>query len=130
MTTFRMAAMTAIVLTAAAVPAVAQKTGGGTAVQQAPATATKGSQVSDAMVNRVGKAIRNISTIRQQYTQRAEASNSPQARQELNSEAQRDMAKAVSDQGLTLQQYDQVIQMAQADQTLRQRLLSVAQSNN
>jgi hypothetical protein len=129
MISFRMAAVAASALMAA-VPAVAQQTSGNTAVQQTPDTATQGSPVSDVMVHRVGKAIRNVSMIRQQYTQRAQASKSPQAQQELNSEAQRDMAKAVSDQGLTLQQYDQVIHMAQADQTLRQRLLSVAQSNN
>jgi hypothetical protein len=128
MISFRMAAVAASALMAA-VPAVAQQTSG-SAVQQTPDTATQGSPVSDVMVHRVGKAIRNVSMIRQQYTQRAQASKSPQAQQELNSEAQRDMAKAVSDQGLTLQQYDQVIHMAQADQTLRQRLLSVAQSNN
>jgi hypothetical protein len=129
MISFRMAAVAASALMAA-VPAVAQQTSGNTAVQQTPDTAAQGSPVSDVMVHRVGKAIRNVSMIRQQYTQRAQASKSPQAQQELNSEAQRDMAKAVSDQGLTLQQYDQVIHMAQADQTLRQRLLSVAQSNN
>lgn len=130
MTVFQMAAVAAMVLTTATVPAVAQQTGGGASVQQAPGTATQGKQVSDVMVNRVGKAIRNVSMIRQQYSQRADASKSPQARQELNTQAQRDMAKAVTDQGLTLQQYDQVIQLAQADQTLRQRLLSVAQSND
>lgn len=130
MTIFRIAAMAAIVVTTAIAPAVAQQAGGGASAQQAPGTATQGTPVSDAMVNRVGKAIRNVSMIRQQYSQRAEGSKSPQAREELNNDAQRDMAKAVSDQGLTLQQYDQVIQLAQADQKLRQRLLSVAQSND
>jgi hypothetical protein len=38
------------------------------------------------------------------------------------------MLKAISDQGLSVQQYDQAIQMAQRDDTLKQRLLSVAQS--
>lgn len=128
MINFRIAAMAAMALTAA-VPAVAQQTGGSTGVQHAPGTAKQGSPVSDAMVHRVGKAIRNVSMIRQQYTEREQASKSPQAQQELNSQAQHDMAKAVSDQGLTLQQYDQVIHQAQSDGTLRQRLLTVAQSN-
>jgi Domain of unknown function (DUF4168) len=38
------------------------------------------------------------------------------------------MMKAISDQGLSVQQYNQVIQMAQADPSLKQRLISVAQS--
>ncbi len=130
MSAFRMAAVAAVMLTAAAIPAVAQQNGGGNVVQQAPGASTQGNQVSDAMVHRVGKAIRNVTMVRQQYTQQAQASKSSQARQDLDTQAQRDMAKAVTDQGLTLQQYDQVIQMAQADPTLRQRLLSVARSND
>ena len=130
MSAFRMAAIAAVLLTAAGIPAVAQQSGGGSAVQQPPGAATQVSPVSDAMVHRVGKAIRNVTMVRQQYTQQAQASKSPQARQALDTEAQRDMAKAVTDQGLTLQQYDQVIQMAQADPSLRQRLLSAAQSND
>jgi hypothetical protein len=38
------------------------------------------------------------------------------------------MVKAIGDQGLSVQQYDQAIQMAQNDATLKQRLLSAAQS--
>lgn len=38
------------------------------------------------------------------------------------------MIKAINDQGLSVQQYNQVIQMAQADPTLKERLLSVAQA--
>ena len=130
MTIFRMAAVAATVLMTAAIPAVAQQNGG-TAAQQAPGAAAQGSPVSDVMVQRVGKAIRNVTMIRQQYSQQTQAaSKSPQAQQTLDNQAQRDMAKAVTDQGLTLQQYDQVIQMAQADATLRQRLLSVARSSN
>lgn len=129
MTYIRMAAVAAVML-AAGYPAVAQQSNGGAVVQQAPGTATQAGPVSDVMVHRVGKAIRNVTVIRQQYTQQAQASKSPQARQTLDTQAQRDMAKAVTDQGLTLQQYDQVIQMAQADPTLRQRLLSVARSND
>jgi hypothetical protein len=130
MTISRMATVAAVILTAAGVPAVAQQSNGGAVVQQTPGTATQAGPVSDVMVHRVGKAIRNVTVIRQQYAQQAQASKSPQARQDLDTQAQRDMAKAVTDQGLTLQQYDQVIQMAQADQTLRQRLLSAARSND
>jgi hypothetical protein len=69
-----------------------------------------------------------MAQIRQGYTQRAQSANSQQQQQELTDQAQKDMAKAISDQGLSIQQYNQVIQMAQTDPTLKQRLLSVAQS--
>jgi hypothetical protein len=129
MTVSRIAAVAAVVFTTAVVPAMAQQSGTGTGMPQS-GSATQAGPLSDAMVHRVGKAIRSVTMIREQYTQRAQASNSPQARQTIDRDAQRDMAKAVTDQGLTLQQYDQVIQMAQADPTLQQRLLSVARSND
>jgi uncharacterized protein DUF4168 len=129
MTVFRMAAVAACLLTTAGLPAIAQ-TGGSTVVPGTAGTATQANSVPDATVQRVGKAIRNVTQIRQQYTQRLQASTSPQTRQELDTQAQRDMTKAVTDQGLTLQQYDQVIRLAQADQTLRQRLLTVARSSD
>lgn len=130
MTGIRMAAVAAFLLTTAGFPAIAQQSGGGTVVPGTAGIATQSSSVSDVTVQHVGKAIRNVTQLRQQYTQRVQASTSQQARQELDTQAQRDMTKAVTDQGLTLQQYDQVIQLAQADPTLRQRLLAVARSND
>ena len=38
------------------------------------------------------------------------------------------MVQAINDQGLLVEQYNQVIQMAQADPTLKKRLPSAAQS--
>jgi Domain of unknown function (DUF4168) len=80
------------------------------------------------MVRKVGTALRHVATIRQQYSQKAQSVNSPQQRQDLNDQAQKDMMKAIDDQGLSVSQYDQTIQMAQNDPNLRQRLLKVAQS--
>jgi len=124
----RMAALAATIgISAAIVPAAAQQSGRNNASPQAPGAATQQSQLSDATVEKVGKALRSMATIRQEYTAKAQSTESQQQQKELADHADVDMVKAVSDQGLSVQQYNQVIQMAQADPNLKQRLLSVAQ---
>jgi vacuolar-type H+-ATPase subunit H len=129
MTQCRMVALaTAVVVATAVVPALAEQAGRDAAAPQAPgATTQRGEQLSDMTVQKVGKALRQAATIRQQYTDRAQ-SKPPQQQEQLTEQAQGEMIKAINDQGLSVQQYNQVIQMAQADPTLKQRLLSVAQS--
>jgi vacuolar-type H+-ATPase subunit H len=129
MTQCRMVALaTAVVVATAVVPALAEQAGRDAAAPQAPGTTTqRGEQLSDMTVQKVGKALRQAATIRQQYTDRAQ-SKPPQQQEQLTEQAQGEMIKAINDQGLSVQQYNQVIQMAQADPTLKQRLLSVAQS--
>jgi hypothetical protein len=134
MTVFRMAVLAAAVsASATVVPAVAQQSGRpntapqGAAPQTPGATAPQG-QLADATVQKVGKALRSMATIRQEYTEKAQSTKSPDQQKELTDQAQSSMVKAIGDQGLSVQQYNQVIQMAQADPNLKERLLSVAQS--
>ena len=61
--------------------------------------------MSDAMVSKVGTALRHVVFIRRQYTQRAQAAHSPQEQQTLSDQTRSEMLKAISDQGLSLQQY-------------------------
>jgi hypothetical protein len=87
--------------------------------------------MSDAMVTKVGTALRHVAMIRQQYSQRAaQSANSPQQQQTLSDQAKTEMVKAIGDQGLSVQQYQQAIQMAQNDEGLKRRLLSVAESGD
>jgi hypothetical protein len=73
--------------------------------------------------------LRHISAIRKTYEQRAKAADNQQQMQDLNNQAQKEMVRAISDQGLSLEQYRQAIQMAQANPTLRQRLITAAEQS-
>ena len=115
----RVVAAAAAVLMACAAPVAAQ---------QAPVAPSQQGQMSDSMVQKVGAALRHVAMIRQQYSQRAQSVGSTQERQTLSDQAKTDMMKAIGDQGLSVQQYDEAIQMAQNDATLKQRLVSAAQS--
>jgi hypothetical protein len=122
----RTVAATAALLLAA-LPVAAQQTP--TAPQRSAAPAQQG-QMSDAMVTKVGTALRHVAMIRHQYSQNAQAAHSPEQQQALSNQARSEMLKAINDQGLSEQQYDQAIQMAQNDEALKQRLLSVARSED
>lgn len=126
---FRAAAATAAAMMALAVAAHAQQAGP-SPTTQVPGATTQQGQMSDAMVQRVGRALRHVASIRQQYAQRAQSVTSPQQQQALTAQAEGDMEKAITDEGLSVQQYDQAIQMAQADPTLRHRVVSAAQSGD
>ncbi len=125
MTDLRAAVVAAAIAAAVAVPALAQQNGSDA---QTPGATIQQGDLSDAMVQKVGTVLRQTVTIRQKYAERAQATKSSQEQQALATEAQTEMVQAISDQGLTVQQYNQVIQMAQADPTLKQRLLAAAQS--
>jgi hypothetical protein len=129
----RTPALAAALAAGLVVPAFAQPSGSGAPSGQAPqaqgAPIQQGA-VSDAMVHKVGAALRQTVTIRQKYAERAQSQpkTSTQDQQALATAAESEMVQAISDQGLSVQQYNQVIQMAQADPALKQRLLSAAQS--
>jgi hypothetical protein len=101
-----------------------------TAAQQTPTAPAQQAEMSDAMVTKVGTAMRHVAKIREQYSQRAQGAKSPQQQQALSDEARDKMLTAISDEGLSLQQYNSAIQMAQNNQTLTQRLLSAVQSGD
>ena len=131
-----MAALAAALGVALAVtPSVAQQTqqggqsGRGAAAPQSGAPTQQG-KLSDSTVQKVGTALRQMATIRQEYSERAQSTTAPQQQKELTDQAQTEMVKVISDQGLSVQQYNQVIQMAQADPGLKERLLQVAQSGD
>jgi Domain of unknown function (DUF4168) len=127
-----MKASRAIVLMAsllmlAALPAAAQQA---PTTPKSPATSSQQGQMSETMVAKVGTALRHVAMIRQEYSQRAQSTNSPQQQQALSDQARTEMVKAIGDQGLSVQQYQQAIQMAQNDDSLKRRLLSVAEAGD
>ena len=133
-----MAALAAALGVALAVtPSVAQQGGqsgrnaaGPQSGAAGPGVTGQQGKLSDTTVQKVGTALRQMASIRQEYSERAQATPAPQQQKELTDQAQTEMVKVISDQGLSVQQYNQVIQMAQADPALKERLLQVAQSGD
>jgi hypothetical protein len=129
MVSLPMFAAAVIVTTTLAAPALAQQNRGDAPAVQAPGTTAQPGEMSDAMVRKVGTALRQVATIRGQYDKNAQTANTQQELQDLNKRTEQEMTKAISDQGLSVQQYRQAIQMAQADPKLKQRIISAAEQS-
>jgi hypothetical protein len=81
---------------------------------------------SDEMIAKVGTAVGRIAAIQQSYGPRVAAAENEDEKQGLQKQATIDAVKAISDQGLTVEQYNEVVVAAQDDTELEERLIEAA----
>jgi len=85
--------------------------------------------VSDQQITQAAVAMQKVMSIRQAYNQRMDSAK-PEDRGRIAEEGQTAMKQAVADQGLSVQQYNAILQLAQNDPDVRAKLMSrVPQSN-
>ena len=85
--------------------------------------------VSDQQITQAAVAMQKVMSIRQTYNQRMDSAK-PEDRGRIAEEGQTAMKQAVADQGLSVQQYNAILQLAQNDPDVRAKLMSrVPQSN-
>lgn len=87
---------------------------------------TSDTAISDETLTRAGRAFHDVSQINQDYNNRYAATADPSARQQLVSEDYQRGVEAVARNGLSVDQYNRVLAVAQQDPSVRQRLLSIA----
>jgi|GEM_PF-394249 len=89
--------------------------------QGAPAAAPQTEQidVSDSDVQGFVEAYMAVQAVNQEYTQKLQAVEDPEEATELQQEAQGKMEEAVSDSGLSIDQYQQIANQAGQDEELR-----------
>jgi hypothetical protein len=88
--------------------------------QARPQAQSASPAISDAKLNAAAAAIRQVSSIQQSYQRKIEAA--PSDKQRLTIEANDAMAKAVTDQGLSVDEYNSIIGTAQNDPAVREKL--------
>jgi hypothetical protein len=97
-----------------------------TQTQSPPSTTkpnrTAPSDISEQKLDAAAKAVRNVSTIRDSYEQKLVKAPADQ-KAKLADEASDAMAKAVTDQGLSVEEYTTIIEVAQNDPAVRNKLL-------
>ena len=114
---------TTLLMGAAAFPAMAQSTGPSTGNMQATAPGSAQPDLSDVTIHKAGAAMRQVTAIRQDYTQRIQATKAPDQQAALRQQADTASVKAVEDHGLTVQQYNQVLRTAMANPDVKAHLL-------
>jgi hypothetical protein len=85
--------------------------------------ALQGEDVPDQVVSQVGKAVAQIMKLRQSYVDVVATAETEEQRQHLASEIEDAAVRAISDQGLTVDQYNHVITATQADSELEERVM-------
>jgi uncharacterized protein DUF4168 len=105
---------------ASAPVAQAQTPQGGTGQsgQQTPPAAAIPEQKLDA----VATALERVTSVRQDFQERLNAAPGDD-QQRIASEANTAMSKAVTDQGLSLDEFNAIIRMAQSDPDMREKIL-------
>lgn len=98
-------------------PALAQNQAPAGAAHTAPAA-----NISDQKLDAAAKALQNVTTVRENYQQKIAAA-SPADKQRLASEGNDALKKAVTDQGLSVDEYNRIITVAQNDPSVRAKLL-------
>lgn len=106
--------------TVLAVPALAQE-------QQAPAASESSApSYSDQQLQAFAVAFLEVDKVKRDYTQRLQNAGSEDAQKTIQSEASQEMKKAVEGtDGISLDQYNQIIQSAQTDPDLAGKLNNV-----
>lgn len=127
-----LASLALISWTAAAQPGpggTAPGQSGGTAPGQTLASpAPTGAAPSDDTVREAGAALHDVVGIRQSYGPRIQSA-SPDQRHSLAEQAANEEVAAVKRHGLSVDQFNDVVQTARADPTVRSRLLAAAGIN-
>jgi len=67
--------------------------------------------------------------VKQSYTQQIEATPSDADKQRLVDEANKELVKAVTDQGLSVEEYTSIMVVAQNDPAVRQKIIQKMRPN-
>jgi hypothetical protein len=77
--------------------------------------------ITDQKLDQTAAAIKRVASVKQDYQQRI-ATASPTDKERLAEEGRKELAKAITDQGLSVGEYDAILQTAQKDPDVLQKL--------
>jgi len=89
---------------------------------QAPAPASPAASISDEALDAAAVAIQRVASIRRDYVQQLEEA-SPQDQPRILTEAGNALEQAVTDQGLSIEQYAAILEVAENDPQVRQKII-------
>lgn len=92
-----------------------------------PSPSSPSVNISDQKLDQAAAAIERVTTVKQDYEQRM-AGAPPADQERLADEATEAMVKAVNEEGLSVEEYNSIIQVAQTDPDVRQRILQRLQT--
>jgi hypothetical protein len=91
------------------------------------AHATLSSDVTDDLLAKTGRALSGLAQVRETFRVRASAATTEEERQQLSHRADQAATAAVSEQGLSVDQYSRVLAAADENPEIEERLVAAAQ---
>lgn len=91
--------------------------------------AQQSGDVPDQVVTQVGKAVVEIMKLRQSFEEEMATARTEEDAQNLANQVETEAVRVISDQGLTVDQYNQVISAAESDANLEQRVLAACRAD-
>jgi hypothetical protein len=85
--------------------------------------------ITDETISKVGRAVGQIALIREAYREGLTELDSEDDKQELAERAEAAAVHAISEQGLTISEYNRVVASADDDPDLEDRLVAAAQAD-
>jgi predicted TIM-barrel fold metal-dependent hydrolase len=87
----------------------------------APAAPDKSASIPDQKLDAAAAAIEKVAVLKQDYQQRIAAA-APADKERVLNEAVGALKKAVNDQGLSVEEYDSILEVAQNDPDVREKI--------
>jgi len=79
--------------------------------------------LSDQKLSAVAAALERVASLQKDYRQRIAAAEAPADKERIVAEAHNEFTKAVTDQGLSVEEYASILDLAQDDPEIRAKLL-------
>src|SRR5262245_44080405 len=96
----------------------------------APSPSEPSQNIPDQKLDATAAALDKIADVKQNYSQQIEATPNEADKRRLVDEANKELVKAVTDQGLSVEEYTKIMVVAQSDPNVRQKIIQRMRPNN
>jgi hypothetical protein len=86
--------------------------------------------LSDQKLSAVAAAIERVASLQKDYRQRIAEAEAPAEKERIVAEAHNEFTKAVTEQGLSVEEYASILDMAQDDHEIREKLFQRIRSSD
>jgi hypothetical protein len=115
--------LAATAVTLAWAPAASAQTQSGRPDTPAPGATAPSPSITDQKLDAAAAALQRVVSLQKQYRDQLAQTQDASAQQQLIAKANSELAKAVTDQGLSVEEYSSIMQVAQNDPDVRGKLL-------
>lgn len=89
----------------------------------APRPSTPAPDLSDQKLGAVAAALQRVASLQKDYRQRIDETQAPDEKERIVAEANNELTKAVTEQGLSVEEYASILDVARDDPEVRSKIL-------